>query len=175
MPDLKSELAKIKDTVGSLDDLSFDDDEPSEKLEMTNNNLYAWIAENPGCTATQMKPYFKDEHQLGTRLSQGSTRGFLTRKGYAGEYTYFRTDKHVQTPEEKVAMMNAARLQRKELRSATGKTSQTKAQASAVKQKRVASTNQSAQSDWDADTIIDNLGLKQAKALYEELKKYFGA
>ena len=27
---------------------------------------------------------------------------------------------------------------------------------------------------WDADTIINNIGLKQARALYDELKKIFG-
>jgi hypothetical protein len=27
---------------------------------------------------------------------------------------------------------------------------------------------------WDADTIINNIGLKQARALYDELKKMFG-
>ena len=27
---------------------------------------------------------------------------------------------------------------------------------------------------WDADTIINNIGLKQARALYDELKKLFG-
>ena len=29
-------------------------------------------------------------------------------------------------------------------------------------------------SSWDADTIIDNIGLKQARALYDGLKKIFG-
>lgn len=29
-------------------------------------------------------------------------------------------------------------------------------------------------SAWDADTIINNIGLKQARALYDELKKIFG-
>lgn len=31
-----------------------------------------------------------------------------------------------------------------------------------------------ATSQWDADTIINNIGLKQARALYDELKKLFG-
>jgi hypothetical protein len=31
-----------------------------------------------------------------------------------------------------------------------------------------------ATSQWDAETIINNIGLKQARALYDELKKLFG-
>jgi hypothetical protein len=31
-----------------------------------------------------------------------------------------------------------------------------------------------ATTQWDADTIINNIGLKQARALYDELKKMFG-
>ena len=31
-----------------------------------------------------------------------------------------------------------------------------------------------ATTQWDADTIINNIGLKQARALYDELKKLFG-
>ena len=29
-------------------------------------------------------------------------------------------------------------------------------------------------SQWDAETVINNIGLKQARALYDELKKIFG-
>ena len=29
-------------------------------------------------------------------------------------------------------------------------------------------------SQWDADTVINNIGIKEAHKLYEELKKYFG-
>lgn len=177
MPDLKSELTRVKQSIDSLDNLSFDDDPPSpdEQLPLNTTNLYAWIQAHPGSSVVDMKPHFTNPTQIGTRLSQAFSKGFLTRKtNKAGEYIYFRTDKRVMSGDERIAVMNAARQALKGVARASKQKARKTSQA-ASEQKGSAGTKPVIESDWDVDAIVNKLGLKQAKALYEELKKYFGA
>ena len=86
MPDIKSEILKVKQTMQTLDNLEFDDEDggPKQKLAMTSANLYQWIADNPGKSAADMKPCFEKATQISTRLSQGLKNGFLSAKKHGG-------------------------------------------------------------------------------------------
>lgn len=184
MPDLKSELEKVAPQLQTLDDLAFDDDNTeapaaapgvappvTKRKHLTSPNLYAFVEANPGLTCAEMKPHFIKNSQLSTRLFQAVKGGFMTRQVSADGYRYFRTDKNPMSEAEKAERLAAYRVKYQgEQRAAS------KARKAVAKAKQASAGNPSPviAVGGDADAIIDSLGLKQAKALYEELKKYFG-
>ena len=189
MPDLKSELEKVAPQLQSLDNLAFDDEAPADapgvapgvtpgvappvtkRRHLTSANLYAFIEANPGLTCGQMRPHFIKNSQLSTRLFQAVKNGFMTREVAAEGYIYFRTDKQPLSEAEKAQRLETYRVKYQGEQRAASKARKAVAKA---KQTSAGDSAPVIATTWDADTIIDNLGLKQAKALYEELKKYFG-
>jgi adenylate cyclase class IV len=174
MPDMKSEILKVKETM-TLDNLTFDDDDgPTQKLELTNANLYQWITDNPGKSCSEMKAYFQKEEQISTRLAQAVTNGFLAVKKYNGTNVYFRTDKQVMTSEERAVLLRDSLRKYQGEQRASKETGRLKKNKRKDKQDSHPAPSPSPTSEWEVDALVNSLGLKQAKALYEKLKEYFG-
>lgn len=198
MPDLKSELFKViphMKAEQTLDNLKFDDDDQQTESsqsegssKLTNESLVAYIESHPAATFQAMRVHFPDHTSgLGARLKQLTDRGIFERVTVDGVYHYKRSALPFtpMSTEDRIAAMNAARLakgskpkapkSRKVKLKTKGKTVTMLVPEAVLKK---VGTRPAApapvKAQWDVDTIIDSLGLKQARALFEELKKYFG-
>ena len=194
MPDLKSELfkamahAKAKPKEESLDDLKFDDEEstptsqPTDSPDgkLTNASLVAYVESHPACTFTEIQNAFHGYSSgVGARLKQLTDRDIFTRVKRDDVYHYTRSTKPFapMTTEERIKLINAARAARGTAAKKPKKRKAAPKSITLVRTKK-ATTRPAApapeKAQWDVDTIISSLGLKQAKALYDELRKFFG-
>ena len=199
MPDIKTEMSKVltaweKDAQDLLKPPKSIKKTPDGKIVFTKTNniteeTFNYVRDNPGQTATQIYAGltargFK-ESSASSLLSQFRRQGLIRRdeqlRFYANQQTYTpikasKTFKAEQVRQAKVLRAEKAR-QAKALK-AKAKAQQLPSQGiAALKAEaggKVTGVTSSVVTAWDADTIINNIGLKQARALYDELKKIFG-
>ena len=140
---------------------------------VTNNisrELFNYVKAHPNKTTAEVrmglkKHNFKDS-SITSLLTQFARQKMMARDKYGryktivSQYAPLKSNKAVrakQLPEQKVIKpkdqsMGIAALKAEAGSNVTGVIS----------------------SQWDAETVINNIGLKQARALYDELKKIFG-
>lgn len=200
MPDIKTEMSKVltaweKDAQTTLNPPpAIVKKAPDGRLVFTKTNnvteeTFNQVRDNPGQTATQIYAAltargFK-ESSASSLLSQFRRQGLVRKdeqlRYYATQQTYIpikssKTFKAEQMRQAKVLRAEKAR-QAKALK-AKAKAQQPPSQGiAALKAEaggKVTGVTSSVVTAWDADTIINNIGLKQARALYDELKKIFG-
>jgi len=164
MPDLKSELNKV------LTEWNTPEAQPATKayFSVTNNVTritFDYVRDNPGKTRKEVavaleKQGYKPSSVtslLGQMVKQGLFRestGLLYVT--TGEYTPLKSSKKMKALEEKpqAPQRKVVTIVRKP-----------KAEPTPAPQINAA---------WDAETLLNNLSIKQARALYDELRKIFG-
>jgi len=162
MPDLKSELNKV------LTEWNTPEAQPATKpyFTVTNNVTrvtFDYVRDNPGKTRKEIaialeKQGFKTgsvTSLLGQMVKQGLFREsanllYVT----TGEYTPLKSSKKMKALEEKS-------------QAPQGKV------VTIVRKPKDEPTPQ-INAAWDAETLLNNLSIKQARALYDELRKIFG-
>jgi hypothetical protein len=172
MPDIKTALS------GILSEWELDNQQQEKQVQkapyvphfkVTNNVTRAtfdYVKNNPHqscktiCAALEKRGY--KSSSIGSLLTQFVKNGLCARDAngnytaIAHEYTPIKVRKQVKAKQ----VIAKAKATRGEGIAALG----------AQPTQRVAPIVTA----WDADTIINNIGLKQARALYDELKKIFG-
>lgn len=175
MPDIKTALST------ALSEWEQDDKQQEKQMQkapyvphfkVTNNVTRATfdhVKDNPHqscktiCAALEKRGY--KSSSIGSLLTQFVKNGLCVRDAngnytaIAHEYTPIKIRKQVKAKQAK-QVIEKAKATRGEGIAALG----------AQPTQRVAPIVTA----WDADTIINNIGLKQARALYDELKKIFG-
>ena len=176
MPDLKTEMSKVLN--------EWENHEQSIRtpkkmangrvvFTVTNNvsrETFNYVKASPNSTSAQVcavleKRGFK-ESSVGSLLVQFVKQGMMSRdesgryKTLVPEYTPLKSNKAAraaQPPKRKV-----------------GRPKGTSMGIAALKAEAGGKVTGVIASQWDAETVINNIGLKQARALYDELKKIFG-
>lgn len=175
MPDIKTALST------ALTEWEQDDKQQEKQMQKTpyvphfkvTNNVtratFDHVKDNPHqscktiCAALEKRGY--KSSSIGSLLTQFVKNGLCVRDAngnytaIAHEYTPIKLRKQVKAKQAK-QVIEKAKATRGEGIAALG----------AQPTQRVAPIVTA----WDADTIINNIGLKQARALYDELKKIFG-
>lgn len=175
MPDIKTALST------ALTEWEQDDKQQEKQMQKTpyvphfkvTNNVtratFDHVKDNPHqscktiCVALEKRGY--KSSSIGSLLTQFVKNGLCVRDAngnytaIAHEYTPIKLRKQVKAKQAK-QVIEKAKATRGEGIAALG----------AQPTQRVAPIVTA----WDADTIINNIGLKQARALYDELKKIFG-
>jgi len=172
MPDIKTALSTALSTW-EQDDQKIQQEKQLKALPqqfMPTNNVtqetFNYVKNNPNknsaeiCDALEVKGFKKNS--VGSLLTQFVKQGQMLRdhnarlKTVVSTYTPLKSTKKFRVEGKRVNKIVAAKPKPK----STG---------IAALAPRGTATSQ-----WDADTIINNIGLKQARALYDELKKLFG-
>lgn len=176
MPDLKTEMSKV---LNEWENHEQSIRTPKKMADgrvvftVTNNvsrETFNHVKANPNITSAQAcavleKRGFK-ESSVGSLLVQFVKQGMMSRdeqgryKTLVPEYTPLKSNKAaraVQTPKRKA-----------------GRPKGTSMGIAALKPEAGGKATGVIASQWDAETVINNIGLKQARALYDELKKIFG-
>ena len=176
MPDLKTEMSKVlNEWENHEQSIRTPKKTASGRVVFTvTNNVsretFNYVKANPNNTAAQVcavleKRGFK-ESSVGSLLVQFVKQGMMSRdesgryKTLVPEYTPLKSNKAAraaQPPKRKV-----------------GRPKGTSMGIAALKAEAGGKVTGVISSQWDAETVINNIGLKQARALYDELKKIFG-
>lgn len=180
MPDLKSEMSKVLEAWEQDVEQLQKEKQVQKKLPQqfvpTNNvtqETFNYVKNNPNktsveiCTTLEKRGFKKTS--VGSLLTQFSRQKQMV-KDHNGRYT--------------VAVSTYAPLKSTKKFKAEGKrinkivSIKPKAPSAGIAALKVEPREKprltGVNSSWDADTIINNIGLKQARALYDELKKIFG-
>ena len=185
MPDLKSEMSKV------LEAWDQEEQQPQEKqvqtqrempqniFQPTNNvtkETFNYVRDNPNktsvevCTALEARGFRKGS--VSSLLGQFVKQGQMARD-HNGKYIPLVA---AYTP------LKSTKKFRAEGKRTNKIVSKPKAQpklkvvpkSEGIAALRVDTINKPVVTQWDAETIINNIGLKQARALYDELKTIFG-
>ena len=176
MPDLKTEMSKVlNEWENHEQSIRTPKKTASGRVVFTvTNNVsretFNYVKASPNSTSAQVcavleKRGFK-ESSVGSLLAQFVKQGMMSRdesgryKTLVPEYTPLKSNKAVkaaQPPKRKV-----------------GRPKGTSMGIAALKAEAGGKVTGVIASQWDAETVINNIGLKQARALYDELKKIFG-
>ena len=160
MPDLKTELSKVLDEWNKPETTTMT--MPHQKI--TNNATRATfnkVAENPGSTRSEVVAMLLTD---GYKVS--STTSLLTQMLARGNIRSLNgklfTNQNEYKPMERITPIKHRVV----------KDVQNAAPVVVVEQKPEPAVQINAA--WDADTLLNNLSIKQARALYDELRKIFG-
>ena len=182
MPDLKSEMSKV------LEAWEQEEQQPQEKqvqntppqiFKPTNNvsrETFNYVRDNPNktsvevCTALEARGFRKGS--VSSLLGQFVKQGQMARD-HNGKYIPLVA---AYTP------LKSTKKFRAEGKRTNKIVSKPKAQpklkvvpkSEGIAALHVDTINKPVVTQWDAETIINNIGLKQARALYDELKTIFG-
>lgn len=191
MPDLQTELFKKvlpqmtslkKDQTQSLDNLRFDDDPlevPTDNGPNLSKQMWEYIRDNPGSTGSDIKAALNlPSAAVSTRLTQMFGRKWLTRKqNSVGVFTYYTVGTNYPAkdmpPTLKAALSKAQEVHRQKVATGTlhrKKVAEKKPKSSAPR-KQTPHTNVTTSSKIN----VHQLPLGEARALYDELRKIFGA
>jgi len=180
MPDLKSEMSKVLNEWEQDAQQTQEKQVPKQIFTPTNNvtqETFIYVRDNPNktssevCDALEVRGFKRSS--VGSLLTQFVKQNQMTRDH----------NNRLRTAVPKYVPLKSTRQFKAEGKRANKivqiKSKQPSAGIAALKVDTktqttfpVAASNVTAQ--WDADTIINNIGLKQARALYDELKKLFG-
>jgi transcriptional/translational regulatory protein YebC/TACO1 len=167
MPDIKTALSTALSSW-EQDDQKIQQEKkvPRHMFTPTNNvtiETFNFVRDNPlrtsGEIANALQARGFNKGSVGSLLTQFTKQGQFVRddngryKTVIREYTPLKSTKKFRAENKRVNKI----------------VSKPKSDGIAALAPQVTATSQ-----WDADTIINNIGLKQARALYDELKKLFG-
>jgi len=176
MPDLKSEMSKVLEAweqdVEQLQQESTVRALP-QQFKPTNNvsrETFYYVRNNPQCTAKQICDALQtrgfNRASVGSLIAQFLKQDFISRDdnsrytAVVNEYTPVKSTKKFRSEGKRINKIV------------------TKPKSAGIAALQVDTTPKAVPTkvvtQWDADTIINNIGLKQARALYDELKKIFG-
>jgi len=167
MPDLKTALSTALSSW-EKDDQKIQQERqmPKQIFKPTNNvtiETFNYVRDNPlrssGEIANALQARGFNKGSVGSLITQFTKQGQFV-KDVNGKY---RAVAREYTP------LKATKKFRAEGRRVNKIVTKPKSEGIAALAPQVTATSQ-----WDADTIINNIGLKQARALYDELKKLFG-
>ena len=171
MPDLKSELSKVINAWEPTPEPI--KEEPKAYFTTTNNVCRAtfdYIRDNPGktrkevCNALFEKGF---KHSSTTTLIGQMLKQYHARESQG--LLYATSDRYVPLKGAKAWAKLQANAQRKHVTLVSKSTGK-------VLNPRPAPVKETPQINtaWDAETLLNNLSIKQARALYDELRKIFG-
>lgn len=184
MPDMKTAMSKVlneweKDAqeTGQEPKKAHRVDANGKPVFSVTNNVtrvtFDYVKNNPGLVckdicAQLMKQGFK-ENSVTSLLTQFAKQGAMRRDEHGRYYTKIAEYKTLKQSK----YFKAEGLRKSKIvtspRTSTG-IAALKPEPSLPKEKVTGVIS----SAWDAETVINNIGLKQAHALYQELGKYFG-
>lgn len=175
MPDLKTEMNKVLN-AWEQDAQQTQTGKKPYRFTATNNvsvETFNYVKNNPRSVASEIysaleKRGFK-KSSVGSLLTQFVKQEQMARTE-AGKYT---------TLVPAYIPLKSAKKHREQIKAEAKKKEAPKPKLvssgiAALKAEPRAKVTGVTSSAWDADTIINNIGLKQARALYDELKKIFG-
>ena len=173
MPDLKSQLAEVKHKLATM---AFDDsgeatDTTETPTPLSNQSRTLWldIKDHPGSTAAEAAERTGiDRSSASTLTSQMFIKGIVTRTragdDSAYRYTVADPDYKPMSKQQAIERAVAAKQANK-----NKKVKKTKPKAA------VAAPTPAAPPDITVHDLLNTLSITKARALYDELKKIFGA
>jgi len=176
MPDLKSQLAEVKHKLATM---AFDDSgEATEAPAPTggqsqSRNIWLSIKDHPGSTAAEVAERIGvDRSSASTLTSQMFLKGILKRTKADADSTY----RYSVADPNYVPMSKQQAIERAiAAKSAGTKKAKTKPKAPAKSLAQMKSEIVGVKPATDPSSILAGLNVLQARALYDELKKIFGA
>jgi len=170
MPDLKTALTTALSSW-EQDDQKIQQEKklPKHIFTPTNNvtqETFNYVKNNPNKNSGEIRAALVargfNDGSVGSLITQFTKQGQFVKdhngnyKTIASTYTPLKSSKHFRTEDKRKNKTVAVKPK-------------PRVEGIAALAPQVTATTQ-----WDADTIINNIGLKQARALYDELKKLFG-
>ena len=156
MPDLKSEMAKV---INAWDTSTMTQAEPRQHGAITNNVtrvVFDTIAAYPGI----------DRRALVARLA---AQGFLT-NSTSSIVTQLLRKGNLRIQDESLFTAQPTYAPIKDPKPRPAKV----AKVAVVAEPEAKPAVPQIDATWDAETLLNNLSIKQARALYDELRKIFG-
>jgi hypothetical protein len=172
MPDLKSELSKVLNEWNPAEATTMTQPAPAKPYFTVTNNVtrvtFEYVRDNPGKNRVEVakaleKQGFKPgsvSSLLGQMIKQGMLRE-------SAHLLYAMTNEYTPIKGSKVMKALAAKpqeQQRKIVKLVNPNTGKVLNPPPAPQ----------INAAWDAETLLNNLSIKQARALYDELRKIFG-
>jgi hypothetical protein len=168
MPDLKSELSKVLNEWNPSETTTMTQPVSPVHFAVTNNVTritFEYVRDNPGKTRIEVakaleKQGFKPgsvSSLLGQMLKQNMMRE-------SAHLLYAMTNEYTPIKGSKAMKALAAKPQEQQRKIVT----------ITRKAAPVAEPTPQINSAWDAEVMLNNLSIKQARALYDELRKIFG-
>jgi hypothetical protein len=171
MPDLKSELSKVLNEWNPSETTTMTQPTAPVYFSVTNNVTrvtFEYVRDNPGKTRIEVAKAL--EAQGFKPGSVSSLLGQMIKQGMMRESAhllYATTNEYTPLKGSKAMKALAAKpqeQQRKVVKLVNPNTGK------ALNSQPTPQIN----SAWDAETLLNNLSIKQARALYDELRKIFG-
>jgi hypothetical protein len=183
MPDIQTEIFTKVLPKMKLNDLTFDDDvgtqqtitvETSDKSLSVMQQIWEFIHANPGLTAGQLYQQMDGQTHTGvsTRLNQLFKANKLMRTKKPDEsYRWFSIGDSYPRMDKAASLALAVKARQENLAR--------KAKTKAKKATKVVDTPQVnvrvPPNAWDVDAMLSRMSITQARAMYDALKKIFGA
>jgi predicted SPOUT superfamily RNA methylase MTH1 len=171
MPDLKSELSKVLNEWNPSETTTMTQPASPVHFAVTNNVTrvtFDYVRDNPGKTRIEVaKALEKQGYKPG---SVSSLLGQMVKQGMMRESAhllYAMTNEYTPIKSSKKVKEMAAKpqeQQRKVVKLVNTRTGEVLNPTPAPQ----------INAAWDAETLLNNLSIKQARALYDELRKIFG-
>jgi len=166
MPDLKSELSKVLNEWNSSETTTMTKPASPVHFAVTNNVTrvtFEYVRDNPGKTRIEINKALGAKGfsvgSVSSLLGQMLKRGMLRENAHL---LYATTNEYTPLKSSKKLKAMAAKPQEQQR---TGEVV-----SAAPKVEPTPQIN----SAWDAEVLLNNLSIKQARALYDELRKIFG-
>lgn len=185
MPDIKTEMSKVltaweQDEQDTINPPKVVKKTPEGRLVFTKTNnvteeTFNYVRDNPNLmgveilTALELRGFKKSS--VGSLLTQFVKQGQMARTA-SGKYTTL-VPAYIPLKSNK-AIKAKGKIEAKQAKAKAQPPSQGIAALKPEPVGKATGVTASVATTWDADTIINNIGLKQARALYDELKKIFG-
>ena len=172
MPDLKTALTTALSSW-EKDDQQIQQEKKMKALPQafkpTNNvtqELFDFVKNNPNLNGAEIR-----DRMVARGFKSGSVGSLLTQFYKQGQFVKDHNNRYrvvvpAYTPLKSTKKFRAEGKRKNKIVTVKTKPSN---EGIAALAPQVTATSQ-----WDAETIINNIGLKQARALYDELKKLFG-
>jgi hypothetical protein len=184
MPDLKSEMSKVLEAWEQDVEQLQQEKQMQKKLPQqfvpTNNvtqETFNYVKNNPNKTSGEIRSVLVargfNAGSIGSLLTQFTKQNQMV-KDPNGRYTVCVPS---YTPLKSTRQFRAAGKRINKIVNIKSKPKSAgiaALQVDTTTQKPFSVGTPKVITQWDADTIINNIGLKQARALYDELKKIFG-
>ena len=177
MPDLKSQLAEVKHKLATM---AFDDSgeatetqlEASAENRNVSRTLWLYIKDHPGITGAEAgEGAGIDRTSASSLTSQMFMKGVLTRvkPDDGGAYRYTVVDPNYTPLTSRQALERAVAAKQ------ANKNKNKKLKAKAKPKAAVAAPTPTAPPDLTVHDLLNTMSITKARALYDELKKIFGA
>jgi DNA-binding MarR family transcriptional regulator len=171
MPDLKSELSKVLNEWNPSDTTTMTQGASKPYFTVTNNVTritFDYVRDNPGKTRKEVAVALEKQGYKPSSVT--SLLGQMVKQGLIRESAhllYAMTNEYAPLKSSKKVKEMAAKpqeQQRKVVKLVNTRTGEVLNPTPAPQ----------INAAWDAETLLNNLSIKQARALYDELRKIFG-